>query len=117
MNETTTTRSDLSEHEQLFGDVIIEIVKGKHKGYERDREKLGEDIPLENIHFGIEDFKACPDKMRGIRRDMEPESTAKWMLWSLCNRNEIKSDNPGRYRLTKHGFLYKRLTEKLASTP
>ena len=116
MNETIATWCDLSKEEQMFADVFIEIVEAKHRKNVRDREKLGEDIPLENISVGVEDFKALPDKMRGIRRDMEPESTAKSMFWALCNKGEIEPANMGRYRLTKRGILYKRLSKKLAGT-
>ena len=115
MNEPTTTMSDLSAQEQEFAVVLIEIIESIHKKNEREYKKLGENIPLENIHVGIENFKACPDKMRGIRRDMKPESTAKWMLWSLCNRGEIK-DSQEKYKLVKQGNLYKRLVKKIAST-
>ncbi len=123
MNNTfTKTLSDLPEYEQEFAKAIIDIVESRHKMYVRDRNNLGEDIPLENIHFGVENFEnniGIPilqeiAKRRG-NHSGKLEGTARHMLGVYCRIGEIEPDQ-GSYTLTKHGELYKRLGKKLAST-
>ena len=86
------------------------------KKYERDfQEGKIEHVPLESIHFGIIDLKAFPHVMQGIKPYQKPESTIQEMLGLLSSRDEIIYSQGG-CKLTKHGLLYKHLTEKLART-
>lgn len=117
MNETTTTWCDLPEQLQQFADLFIERIKSKHKIYVRDCEKLGQDIPLECISVGIEDFTAAPGEIPGINLHDKAELIVSGLLWALCNAGLIEPADNGRYKLTKHRSLHKRLKEKLVGTP
>ena len=127
MNEVTTF-SDFTKEEELFADVISEIVVRKH---EHNYEKIGEDILLENISFGIkgvENRDRFEDRI-GIGnlqeiakiqgdRDEKWDVTAQRMLDKFCNIGQIVvyNEDYGIYRLNKNGFLYKDLAEKLGQT-
>ena len=129
MNEVTTF-SDFTKEEELFADVIIEIIVRTHEPNIRNYEKIGEDIPLENIPFGI---KRVEDQDRfenhiGIgnlqeiakiqEREEKWDVTAQRMLDKFCNIGQIVVYNEayGIYRRNKNGFLYKDLAEKLGQT-
>ena len=130
MNEVTTF-SDFTKEEELFADVIIEIVVRTHEHNKRNYEKIGEDILLENIPFGI---KRVEDRDRfenriGIGnlqeiakiqgdRDEKWDVTAQRMLDKFCNIGQIVVyyEDYGIYRLNKNGFLYEYLTEILGQT-
>ncbi|MCY3744507.1 MAG: hypothetical protein OXH00_26115 [Candidatus Poribacteria bacterium] len=130
MNEVTTF-SDFTKEEELFADVIIEIVVRTHEHNKRNYEKIGEDILLENIPFGIkrvEDRDLFENhigignlqeiaKIQG--RDEKWNVTAQRMLDKFCNIGQIVvySEDYGIYRLNKNGFLYKYLAETLGQTP
>ena len=118
MNETTTTTmSDWPEDVHDFAMVIIEIVKAKHKEYERQHEELdASPIPLEKIPFGIADFENFCNVMQGLVPYQHWEKTAQSMLGSLSwTYREIKSFR-GCYHLIKHGLLYRQIKEELART-
>ena len=115
MNETTTM-SDLSEDEQKFADVIFKIIESKYRKYEREHEESGyTPVPLENIHFGPDDFKDFPHIMQGIKPYQEVEKTVEQMLGLLFGKSEIERSR-GLLRLTKYGLLHKHLTKKLEGT-
>ena len=119
-NETTTTTlSGWPKDEQEFASAIIDIVKRRHEKYEREYREGKEQKPvlLEHIKFGPKDFENYPHIMQGIKPYHKPELTVREMLSSFCQRGEIKVYVDKIYMLSKDGFLYKRLTEKLASTP
>ena len=127
MNDTLTrTLSDLPKYEQDFAKAITGYVDAKYKEYKRQEVDLqASPVPLENIHFGPDDFKNFYHilqeiaKMQGNPRwqsDGEWKPTASRMLGLYCDIDEIKPDR-GSYVLTKHGCIYKRLTKKLARTP
>ena len=109
--------SEIITQERQIEDVFIEIIERQHVKNEQDREKFGEDIPLEKISVGIEDLMACYDKMPEVHHIDELKSKLNGWLWSLGNEGEIKGDSLGRYRLAKHGRLYNRLIKKLRHTP
>lgn len=116
MNEITAIFSDLPESEQKFAEVIINVVTSKHAVHEKDYQdgRQSECVPLENIHFGPDDFKGSPHVMQGIKPYQEVGKTVKQMLGSLLwTYREIEMSH-GFYRLTKHGHLYRHLKEKLA---
>ena len=125
MNETTTTTmSDWPEDVQEFAMVIIEIVKAKHKEYERQHEEYerqheeldASPVPLEKIHFGIANFENFCNVMQGIAPYQDWKKTAQNMLGSLLwTYREIESFR-GCYHLTKHGILYRHIKEELART-
>lgn len=130
MNEVATF-SDFTKEEELFADVIIEIVVRIHEHNKRNYEKIGEDILLENIPFGI---KRVEDRDRfenhiGIgnlqeiakiqdKSDEKWDVTAQRMLDKFCKIGQIVvyNEDYGIYRLNKNGFLYKDLAEKLGQT-
>ena len=125
MNETTT-RSDWTEQEHLFADVIINIVESKHKKYEREHSELGyQRVPLADIHFGIKGAEHIELFMNNIgiphlqeiakiqgNPDEEWKVTAQRMLDLFYRKGEIEADIERTYRLSKNGSLYKHLTEK-----
>ena len=119
MNETITTLSDLPKDEHDVAKVIIKVIKGK---YEQDKRKyqegkVSELVPLENIRFGIADLEGFLNIMQGIAPYQPWEKTAQQMLGTLSwTYGEIERYSEGVYNLTKHGYLYKYLTEKLART-
>ena len=59
MNDTLTrTLSDLPKYEQDFAKAITGYVDAKYKEYKRQEVDLqASPVPLENIHFGPDDFK------------------------------------------------------------
>ena len=109
MNETTTTTmSDWSKDKQEFADVIIDIIKAKHK----------EGLQLAHIPFGIADLKhTFIGEMHGIAPSQEHQVTAKRMLDLFCSIGEVQRHSEGVYRLSKQGRLYRCINEKIARTP
>lgn len=118
MNETAiTSMTELTEDEQKFADVLIKIIEGKHKRYERERKELrASPVPLADIKVGPKDFEDVPHIMRGIRPAREPESTVREMLRLLWDKGQLVPHSRDTYMLRKEGFLYKCLRKKLAST-
>ena len=116
MNEATTfPLFEGAKDKQMFAEVIIDIIKGQHKG----------EIQLENIPFGI---KRTEDRDRfegGIPKLQEigkMQGTPRWKLrgeWKVTaqqmldlfqSMGEIEVYHDGIYRLCKEGLLYKYLT-------
>ena len=117
--ESPQTMSEWSKDQQEFADVIIKIIEGKHRRYEREyREgKESNPVPLADIKICPKYFEDFPHIMQGIRPFQKPESTVQEMLDLFCRNGEIKVYFRNIYMLSKDGLLYKHLTEKLASTP
>lgn len=113
------TMSDWTKDKQEFADVIVEIIEGKHRKYEREyREgKESKRVPLADIKIWPTCFKNFPHIMQGIRPFQEPESTVQEMLDLFCRTGEIKVYFDKIYMLSTDGLLYKHLTEKIARTP
>lgn len=107
----------LCERLQEFADLFIKRVESKHKRNVHDIEKLGQDIPLEDISVGIEDFTAAPGEIPRINLHDNAEQIVKGLLWDLCCANLIEPAGKGRYKLIKHRTLYNRLIKKLGNTP
>ena len=124
MNETTTTTLfEGAKDKLMFAEVIIDIIKGQHKG----------EIQLENIPFGIKHvvdrdrFEGGIPKLQEIGKMQgnprwklrgEWKVTAQQMLDLFQSMGEIEEYHDGIYRLRKEGLLYKDLAEKLeASKP
>ena len=118
MNETTTTTmSDWPEDVHDFAMVIIEIVKAKHKEYERQHEELdASPVPLEKIHFGIADFENFCNVVQGIAPYQNWKKTAQKMLGSLSWTYREIEPSHGSYRLSKEGRLYEDLAQKSGIT-
>ena len=108
--------SEIITQERQIEDVFIEIIESKHEKNEQDREKFGEDIPLENISVGIDDFMAFFDKMPEVHHIDELNSKVNGWLWSLSSKGEIEPAGRGRYKPIKHRRLYNRLRKKLRIT-
>lgn len=134
MNETKTLFEKVEDN-QLFAEIIIEVIDKKHQRYEREHGELEcERVPLANIHFGIVralngDFYGIGDfdgntggpRLQTIaKRQGKPNEnlllTAERMLDLFCVIGEIEEQYEGTYKLSKGGVLYKHLTQKLAST-
>ena len=113
------TMSDWSKDKQEFASVVIDIVKHRYVKYEREYQegKKSKPVPLADIKFCPKCFENFPHIMQGIKPYQNPESTIREMLDVFCQIGEIKIYPDRIYMLSKDGFLYRHLTEKLASTP
>ena len=118
MNEPTTTLTEFSDDDDVFAEVIYEIVESKHKKYERQHRESGASrVPLENISIMLKDFEDFVHVMRGIRPLQLPDSTAREMLNAFWEKGElIPAEQRDAYRLSKTGVLYKDLKEILGIT-
>ena len=124
-----------NQAEQLFADIIIDVVKSKYQKYEREHRELGnERVPLENIHFwivrtltrgfdGIGDFHGntgIPELSEIAKIQKKPNEnlliTAQHMLDHFCSLGEIEKTPTERYKLSTGGTLYQYLTQELASS-
>ena len=115
MSETTITQ--LSDEEEVFAEVISEIVTRKHQEYEREHRELGASrVPLSDISIQPKDFENYSHIMRGIRPLRKTDSTAEEMLGALFWKGELVACSRNMYRLSKAGVLYRDLTEDLAIT-
>ncbi|MDE0636593.1 MAG: SUMF1/EgtB/PvdO family nonheme iron enzyme [Candidatus Poribacteria bacterium] len=135
MNETTTPiLFEGAKDKQLFAEIIIEVIKSKHRRFDREHKESGyERVPLANIHFeivhalngdfyGIGDFESNtggPRLQTIAKIQGKPNEnlliTAQRMLDLFCAIGEIEQYE-GIYKLSKGGVLHKYLTPKLAST-
>ena len=116
MNETITSLCDLPQNEREAANVIIEIIKGKHAKHEKDtqEQKYSKSVPLEKIHFGIDDFEDFCNVMQGIAPYQDWKKTARSMFGSLSGSYRQIEPSRGCYRLTKQGFLYREIKAELA---
>ena len=55
MNETTTPiLFEGAKDQQLFAEIIIDVIESKHRRFDREHKELGrERVPLAKMHFGI----------------------------------------------------------------
>ena len=117
MDETTTTAmSDWPEDVQKTADVIGMIVKSKHAEHERAYQagRYSEPVPLEDIHFGVDNFEPCLNIMQGIAPYQDWKKTAESMLGTLSWKyGEIESSHR-QYRLVKSGLLYRHIKQELS---
>ena len=107
--------SDLSNAEQEFASIIIEIIEQKYKNYMYEHKEKGQKlVPLENIKIELQVLKTdYVNFMQGFAPGEEPEKTAKRMLSKFCYYKEIERYSGGIYNLNKNGVLYKHLAGKL----
>ena len=119
MNEPTTTLTEFSDDEDVFAEVICEIITGKYKIYEREhRELQASRVPLEDISIQPKDFENFVHIMQGIEPLQRPDSTVRSMLRTFWEKGElISAEGRDAYRLSKTGVLYKDLKEILGITP
>ena len=124
MNETTIP-FDSAEDQQLFADIITDIIDKRCEEYERQHREKGEKrVPLADVSFCIKDFwnglgVGELQKIAKIQGKLGEgwKVTAQRMLDSFCSIGEIyvylSNEEHGvdidSYRLHKEGRLYKYL--------
>ena len=115
MNESTISFSD---DDDVFAEVIYEIIASKYKKYEREHRELGASrVLLEKISIELKDFEGYVHVMRGINLSRHPDSTASAMLRTFWEKGElISAEQRDTYRLSETGVSYKDLIKILRIT-